>query len=302
MSGLVRKKLSSLEEAVAEIKSGDTVAIGGYYFCRHPMALIRAIVKAGLRDLTVVTSLSSIDADLLIAAGCVRKIIFGFISFDILGFAPNFRAKVEAGTLEAIDYADLPLMRSLEASSRELPYVVARGLTGSNLLDRHPARQIEGANGEKLLALPPIRPDVMLIHAQWSDRDGNLMLEGEGYDTELLKASRKVVATVERIVGRRELAVLNKLTVPRYSVDALVELPYGAHPCSCYPWYVHDVRHLLEYLEYSRQGKVADYIQRYVLDPSDHADYLERAGGMRRHMLLSKMMQRGIAYVREARQ
>ena len=294
-------KLATLEEAVAEIQSGDTVAIGGYYFCRHPVALVRAIVRAGIKDLTIVTPISTIDSDLLIGAGCVRKIIFGFVSFDILGLAPNFRQRAQEGTIEVLEYADLPLMRSLEASTRALPFMPARSLTGTNILDIHPARQIDGENGEKLISLPPIRPDVLLIHAQWADRSGNLLLEGEGYDTELLKASSKVVATVEGIVGRRELVQLGKLTVPRYSVDALVELPFGAHPCSCYPYYVHDLWHLLEYMDLARSGRFAEYLQRYVYDVVDHTDYLERVGGLRQTLKLEKLMRRGIANVRENR-
>ena len=294
------RKLASLDEAVAEIHSGDTVGIGGYYFCRHPIALVRAMVRAGLRNLTIVTPISSVDSDLLIGAGCVRKIIFGFVSFDILGLAPNFRSRIEDGSVDALEYADLPLMRSLEASTRALPFMPARGLTGTDILKIHPAKLIDGADGEKLISLPPIRPDVTLIHAQWADRSGNLLLEGDGYDTELLKASKKIVATVERIVGRRELVSLGKMTLPRYNVDALVELPYGAHPCSCYPYYVHDLWHLLEYMDYARSGRFADYLQRFVYDAPDHAEYLERVGGIRKTLQLEKLMRRGIAYVRES--
>lgn len=294
-------KLASLTEAVSHIKSGDTVAIGGYYFCRHPMALVREMVRAGLKDLTLVTPISSADSDLLIGAGCVKKIIFGFVAFEVLGLAPNFRRWSEQGKIEAIEYADLPLMRSLEASTRALPFMPARGLTGTNTLDIHPAKQIDGANGEKLLSLPPIRPDVMLIHAQWADRDGNLLIEGEGYDTELLKASNKVVATVEKIVGRREFVQLGKLTLPRYSVDALVELPFGAHPCSCYPWYVHDLWHLMEYVDLAKEGRFDEYLARYVFEPTDHADYLERVGGVRNHLRLEALMRRGIERVRSGR-
>ncbi len=293
-------KLASLAEAVSHIHSGDTVAIGGYYLCRHPIALVREMVRAGLKDLTLVTPISSVDSDLLIGAGCVKKIIFGFVAFEVLGLAPNFRRWAEQGKIEVLEYADLPLMRSLEASTRALPFMPARGLTGTNTLDFHPAKQIDGANGEKLLSLPPIRPNVMLIHAQWADRDGNLLIEGDGYDTELLKASEKVVATVEKIVGRRELVQLGKLTLPRYSVSALVELPFGAHPCSCYPWYVHDLWHLMEYVDLAQAGRFDEYLGKYVFEPKDHVDYLERVGGMRKSLKLEALMRRGIEQVRRA--
>ncbi len=295
MSAVKSMQTVSLKDAVSLIKSGDTVAIGGYYFYRHPMALVREIVRAGLKDLTIVTPLSAVESDLLIGAGCVKKIIFGFVSFDILGLAPQFRRRVEQGAVEVLEYGDLPLMRSLEASSRDLPFIPARSLTGTDLLARHPARQIDGADGEKLISLPPIRPDVMLIHAQWSDADGNLMIEGDGYDIELFKASRKVIASVERIVGRGELRQLGKATLPRYGVDALVEVRYGAHPCSCYPFYIHDLWHLAEYAEASRAGRFEEYLDRYVLSPKDHEDYLERIGGVRSLMRLERLMTRGIA-------
>lgn len=216
---------ASLEEAVASIRSGDTVAIGGAYFYRHPMALVRAIIRAGVKDLTLVVSLSSIESDLLIAAGAVKKIIFGFVSFDVLGLAPSFRKALESGAVEPMEYGDLPLMRSLEASTRELPYMIARSLTGTDLLRHHPAQSFLAETGETLLQLPPIRPDVFLIHAQWSDTLGNLIIEGESYDIEMAKASKSVIATVERVVGHRELSRLGKSTIPNYTVKALVELP-----------------------------------------------------------------------------
>lgn len=284
---------TTIESAIGSLEDGQTVGIGGYYFYRHPMAFVREIIRSGVKDLTLVTPLASIEADMLIGAGCVKKIIFGFVSFDVLGLAPNFRRACEEGALEALEYGDMPLMRSFEAASRDIPFLPTRCLTGTDLLERHPAEPFKAPDNETLMNVPQLTLDVMLVHGQWADGDGNLVIDGEGYDVEMVKAARRVYATVERIVGRGELRSLAGSHVPRYHVDALVESPFSAHPTSCYPRYAHDLWHLSEYVDYATSGRFDEYLQRHVHSTSTEAQYLETVGGPEKLLDLQLLMQAG---------
>lgn len=295
----VGSHLSTLPEAIADIRDGDTVAIGGYFFYRHPMALCREIIRQRKRGLTVVAPLSGVEADILIGAGCVRKITFGFLSLDMFGMAPNFRRKTESGEVEHEDYGDLALIRALEAAQRHVPYIATRAWIGSDMLAHHPGKVIE-AFGEKLLAVPALRPDVALVHCQWADTEGNMAIEGESYDIEMIKAARVVIATCERLVSAADLRRLGAPIVPRYRIEHLIHLPFGAHPCSCYPFHTQDMRHLLEYAQAAQtERSFAAYLDRYVFNLPEHADYLEAVGGVGKILKLEQLMARGIQFIRD---
>ena len=113
--------------------------------------------------------------------GCVKKVIFGFVSLDILGMAPSFRRKIESGEVEQSDYGDLALIRSLEAAQRKVSHVPIRAWIGSDMTAHHPGKVVDFF-GEKLFAVPALRPDVAIVHAQWADTSGNMILEGESYE------------------------------------------------------------------------------------------------------------------------
>jgi glutaconate CoA-transferase subunit A len=295
----VGANLTSLAEAVSSIGHGETVFVGGYFHYRHPMAAVREIIRHGKKNLTVIAPLSGMEADILIGASCVKKIIFGFLSLDIFGMAPSFRRKIESGEVEHSDYGDLALIRSLEATQRKVGHVAVRAWLGSDMLARHPGKVVE-VFGEKLLAVPALQPDVALVHAQWADTEGNLAIEGDSYDVDAIKAARRTIATVERLVAPQELRAMGKMIVPRYRVEQLVELPYGAHPSSCFPFYAHDVRHILEYAEAAQtEDALKAYLDHYVYGAKSHEAYLEAAGGVSRLLKLERIMNEGIRYIRE---
>ncbi len=295
----VGSNLTTLQEAVASIKDGETVFIGGYFHYRHPMAAVREIIRQKKRDLTIVVPLSGMEADILIGAGCVKKVIFGFLSLDVFGMAPSFRRKVESGEIEHSDYGDLALMRSIEAAARKVGHVATRAWLGSDMIAHHPGKVVE-VFGEKLLAVPAIQPDVALVHAQWADTEGSIVIEGESYDVEAVKAAGRVLATTERLLSPEQLRRLGKAVIPRYRIEHLVELPLGAHPSSCFPFYAHDMRHLLEYAECAQTEKgLEDYLKRYVHGPSSHESYLEMVGGVERVIKLERIMDAGIRYIRD---
>lgn len=136
--------------------------------------------------------------------------------------------------------------------------------------------------GEELVLVPALRPDIAILHAQYGDAHGNLHIEGPPVaDILFAKASKKVIATVEKLVPTEKLRETG-VTVPYFYVTALTEVPYGAHPTACYPFYAYDRRHTAEYYRFASEGAEVFrdlYLKPYVYGCASHAEYLEAIGG-----------------------
>ncbi len=271
MSGfhLGRDKRASLEEAAALVTDGALVALGGGLCARLPMALVRALVRAGRRDLHLVGSAHSIDVDLLIAAGAVKVCEESYVGFEQdLGLAPAFRRAAATGAVEARESCCATILTQLRAAEMGVPFLPVRGVKGTGIEQLHPeyARVSCPFTGQELVAVPPLRPDVALLHAPLGDARGNLHLD-QPYvlDERFATASAAVVATVDRLVSTEEVAAAG-VVVPAHVVAAVAEVPFGAHPSSCYPGYAYDRPHLQAYLEAAGAGEdaLAAYLDRYV--------------------------------------
>jgi glutaconate CoA-transferase subunit A len=263
-------KRASLADAVALVSDGAMVALGGGLCARLPMAMVRELVRQRRRGLHLIGSAHSIDVDLLVTAGAVRRCEESYVGFEQdLGLAPGYRRAAEAGTIEVAESCCATILAQLRAAEMGLPFLPVRGVRGSDIRRLHPeyAEITCPFTGEILVAVPALRPDVALLHAPAGDRYGNLHLE-QPYvlDERFASASRLVVATVDELVSTEEV-VRSGVTIPAHLVAAVAEVPYGAHPSSCYPRYAYDRGHLREYLTAAEAGAgdldkyVATYIQ-----------------------------------------
>ena len=260
-----RDKRASLTDAVSLVGDGATVALGGGLSARLPMALVRELVRQGRRGLHLVGSAHSIDVDLLVAAGAVRRLEESYVGFEQdLGLAPAYRRAAEAGTVEVAESCCATILAQLRAAEMGLPFLPVRGVRGSDIIRLHPeyAEITCPFTGETLVAVPPLRPDVALLHAPAGDRYGNLHLE-QPYvlDERFASASRSVVATVDELVSTDEVTAAG-VTIPAHLVAAVTEVPYGAHPSSCYPHYSYDRAHLREYVSAAQSGP--DDLEKYL--------------------------------------
>ena len=279
-------KRLGLDDLAALVQDGDCVAVGGGLSSREPMALVRALVRAGRKNLHVVGSAHGIDIDLLCGAGAVSKSSESYVGFEQdFGMAPNFRRACESGEVEMADGCCYTLVQQLRAAAYGLPFMPMRSVRGTSFSAMHPEYKTMTCpyTGEELLLVPALQPDVALIHAQYGDAHGNLRIEGPPV-TDILaaRASVKVVATVEKLVSNQELQALGGANVPYLYVAAMCEVPMGAHPTACYPMYAYDRTHTAAYYAAASAGREAferDYLQTYVLDCPDHAAYVERVGG-----------------------
>jgi glutaconate CoA-transferase subunit A len=277
-------KLVDLSAAAEVVPDGSLVALGGGLSARLPMALVRELVRRGRRGLDVVGSAHGIDVDLLVAAGAIAVCEESYVGFEQdFGLAPAYRRAAETGTIEIRESCCATILAQLRAAEFGLPFMPVRGVKGSDIRRLHPeyGEVTCPFTGETLVAVPPLRPDVALIHAPLGDRRGNLHLE-QPYvlDERFAAASRNVVATVERIASTEEEVAAAGVTIPAHFVTAVAEMPYGAHPTSCYPQYAYDRQHIAEYVQRATAGggELAGYLDRYVMGAPTEEAYRKLVG------------------------
>ena len=253
------RPLSVVGELVAD---GTTVAVGGTWTSARPMAAVRELIRAGRRDLTVVSLTASLELDLLVGAGAARRAVFCFASLGPFGLAPRVRAAAEAGRLELDEHTGHGLTVALEASSRGLDFLPFHGPVGTALAGRYPtvASPVSGEPVEVSAALPV---DVALLHAEAATPDGHVLLpRSVGIDVLTARAADRVVVTAERVVERLPEPAGARYLSPS-EVHAVVEAPWGAHPLACAPQYGLDWRTLLDY---SRRASTAEGFAEWLAD------------------------------------
>ena len=263
-TGKVRD-LAALDEFVSD---GSSIFVGGFTVHRVPMALVREVIRHGPRNLTVWSHIGGVAIEFLVAAGLVDVVRSSYVGFDILGPAPHFRDSLRDGSLTYIEETEATLMFGMKATQYRLPFMPTRALVGSEIVVARDDLQEYDCplSGERLVAVPPVSADVALVHAQAADSAGNLALYGTvGNDVEIIKVSRRVVASVERVVSSAELARRpEQVLVPGHLVDVVIEVPGGAAPTSCLPAYRADLGALLDYLHAAEEGRTAAYLRNWV--------------------------------------
>jgi acyl CoA:acetate/3-ketoacid CoA transferase alpha subunit len=246
-------KLTTLDEAVAEIESGMTIGIGGWGSRRKPMALVRALLRTNVTDLTVVTY-GGPDLGLLCSAGKVNKAYYGFVSLDSPPFYDPWFAKARtSGSIIAREMDEGMLRCGLQAAAQRLPFLPIRAGLGSSVIDfwdgelstvTSPYPAPDGGH-ETLLAMPALRLDAALVHLNIGDARGNAAYTGIDpyFDDLFLMAADRRILSVERVFGTDELVNSvppQALLVNRMMVDRVVEAPNGAHFTTAEPDYRRD--------------------------------------------------------------
>lgn len=272
----------ALDEALEVVQDGAVVGIGGAVTSAHPMALVRALARRRVRDLTVVAPTGGIEVDLLIAAGCVRQVVSSYVGVEgVAGVGPIYRTAVESGEVEMIDLDEAHCVMGLRAAGHRLPFLPWRGGVGTSFPSLNPSlvEFDDPVSGQPLLAIPAIELDVALIYAERADAYGNVQFAGSpNMDVLMAAAAERVVVQVERIVSTEEIRRRPEST--RFWRDtAVVRAPFGTHPYSSGSMTA-DEDHLREFTRAAREGGAAlsNYMQRFVKSPRDHDDYLETVG------------------------
>jgi glutaconate CoA-transferase subunit A len=274
-------KRMSVDAIVDQLRDGMTIAIGGWATRRKPMALVRAIARSNLKDLTVI-AYGGPDVGVLAACGKLRQVIFAFVSMDQIPIEPHFKAARQAG-LDVWEMDEGMLHWGLRAAAMHLPFLPTRVGIGTAIAEDPRFKTIKSpyGDGETLIAMPAIKPDVALLHVHRSDEKGNILtLSPDPFFDELMaRAAGQTFVTTEKLVTTAELdlpANARYHLVERPLITGVAEAPFGAHPTSAAPDYQLDLAHLRNYA--AAEGEAWDaYRQRFV--DADAESYLAAVGG-----------------------
>jgi glutaconate CoA-transferase subunit A len=259
------------------------------------MALVRELIRQARTGLGLVCLVGGIAVDWLSAAGVLDRFIGAAVSMEQFGLCQQYRKAVESGRIRVEELSETALNARLGAGARNLPFLPTRGMLGSDLIDLNEnlVRFQDPFDGETLVACRALVPDVAFLHAHRADSRGNVQIEPTIRWPDLgifPKAAKKVVVTVEQIVDSEVLRRNPDRTVlPGFAVDAVVEVPYGAHPTSFFPGYGYDRAFHLEWVQVARDDEAAEaFLDRYVRGPVTQSDYLAAVGGASRLVELTR--------------
>lgn len=283
----MQEKLTTIEEAIAKVENGHIVALQTMATVASPMALVRELIRQQKRELGLVVLVGGIPVDWLAAAGVINRLIGAAVTMEQFGLCQQYRQAVEQGRIRVEEISESVLNARLGAGARNLPFLPTRGAIGTDLMKENPdnMKLLEDPfGGLPVIACRALVPDVALIHAHRADRYGNIQYEPTALWPDLgimPKAAKQVIVSVEEIVDTEVLRRNPDRTVlPGFMVDAVVEIPYGAHPTSFYPNYGYDSAFHRQWTSVSRDNdKTADFIESYINTPANQLEYLEAIGG-----------------------
>jgi glutaconate CoA-transferase subunit A len=286
-------KVVTLREAISEhVRDGMTVALEGFGHL-IPFAAGHEIIRQGRRDLTLCRMTPDIIADQLIGAGCVSKLVASFFASGSAGSLHEIRRRVEEQDpepLEVEEYSHYGLFCRYQAGASKLPFFPLRSYAGSDLPQLNPRiQQVESPYGEgRVYVVPPLNPDVTLIHAQRADRLGNVQVWGIlGAQQEAVFAAGRAIVTVEEVVDAELVrSDPNRTLIPAHAVDAVVHCPQGAHPSYAQGYYDRDSAFYREWTPISRdRQRLLAWLEEWVHGLPDRTAYIDKLGAERWHGL-----------------
>jgi len=280
-------KVKSLQEAVSWIEDGMRVAFGGFAIYQRPLAFVREIIRQGKKDLTVIGMQSSIEIDLLAAAGCIRAVETSYVGLEKYGLALNFRRKVQNGEIKVLEYPEFACWDRFRANREGLPFWAADYLGGSEIAKRNQTIKQFACpiTGKPLWAIPAANADVAVVHSYAGDRYGNIKIKKrhmfpQSIDKAIVGGCDKVLVTVEKIIDTEDICKDPETThILAFKTSCISEVPYGAHPTSALGCYGTDDAAFEEYVQAAKSPKEMEaYLARYVYNVADHEAYLKLVG------------------------
>lgn len=282
------KRLSMRDAIARYVQDGMSVAIEGFTACIC-FAAGHEIIRQRRRDLTLIRMTPDLIYDQMVAAGVARKMIFSYLGNPGVGSLNAIRRAVEQGVpqpLELEEYSHYGMVGRYIAGASRLPFFPLRSYAGSDMPRVNPLiRTVEDPySGAPIAVVPPLNPDVAIIHAQRADVSGNTHLWGLiGSQKEVAFAARRRIVVVEEIVDESVIrSDPNRTIIPGLIVDAVVHEPFGAHPSYAQGYYDRDNQFYLEWDRISRSHEqVVAWLEEWVYGVPDRAAYLEKLGAER---------------------
>ncbi|HCE17935.1 MAG TPA: 3-oxoadipate--succinyl-CoA transferase subunit A [Anaerolinea thermolimosa] len=276
-------KLCSLAEAISRyVHDGDLVYLAGFTHL-IPFAAGHEIIRQGRKDLVLARATPDLIYDQMAAAGCARKIIFSYMGNPGVGSLKVLRRLLEAGRLEWEEYSHFGMITRLQAGASGLPFLPMNPTAATDLEQANPLyrRVTDPYSGREVIVVPPLQPDVAVIHVQRADARGNAHIWGIiGEQKEAAFAARRVIITAEEIVSEEVIrSDPNRTLIPEFIVDAVCHVPYCAHPSYTQGYYDRDNAFYLQWDEISEtESAVQAYLNEWVFGVPDRNAYWEKLG------------------------
>lgn len=269
-------KVVTAKEAIASIRSGMTIGIGGWGSRRKPMALVRELLHSDVTDLTVV-SFGGPDVGLLAKSGKIKKLVFGFVSLDSIPLDPLFSAERQAGRIETEEIDEGMVVAGLRAAAQRLDFLPIRAGLGSGVLLANPhLHTIKSPYSDDIyVAMRALTLDVALIHVNRADPHGNGQFLGPDpyFDDLFAMAAEKTIMSTEQIIPTEKFldeGSFHTLFINRMFVSQVVETPQGAHFTTCAPDYERDEAFQKQYVESARDPEAwATFAQTFLSGSED---------------------------------
>lgn len=300
----MRDKRIDLAEAAALVPDGATLSFGGFTTQRHPMAFIYELIRLGRRDLYLFGHSPGGDWDILIGAGCVKRVELAYEAdeaFNTIG--PRWRSAVERGEIEWEDYSNFAMVSRFTAGAMGTPFMPIRSLLGSDVLDvktltdeqrsadpRTSPKKLHVMESpfkadDRVVLVPAIHTEFTVLHVQKATAQGIVRIEGQTFaDVQQALCADTLIVTAEEIVEEEDLRKEpERNLIPYLAVNHICHVPFGAHPYSVFNYYDYDPRQLKAYHDSAKDDEAfQQYLDAFVYGVKSHQEYLEAVGGTAR--------------------
>jgi glutaconate CoA-transferase subunit A len=297
-------KIAGLAEAAALVPNGASISFGGFTTQRHPMAFIYELIRLKRRDLYLFGHSPGGDWDILIGAGCVKRVELAYEAdeaFNTIG--PRWRLAVQRGEIEWEDYSNFSMVARFTAGAMGIPFMPVRSLLGSDVLARqalsdeqraadprtppkkHHVMESPFNPDDRVVLVPAIHTEFGVLHVQKASADGTIRIEGQTFaDVQQALCADVVIVTAEEIVAEETLRRQpERNLLPYFVVKHVCHVPFGAHPYAVFNYYDYDPRQLkLYHAEAEDDATFRQYLERFVYGAKDQPAYLEAVGGAAR--------------------
>jgi glutaconate CoA-transferase, subunit A len=276
-------KLCSLSDAVSRfVQDGDCAYLAGFTHL-IPFAAAHEIIRQGRKNLILARATPDLVYDQMVAAGCAQKLIFSYMGNPGVGSLRMVRAAVEKGELAWEEYSHFGMISRLQAGATGLPFMPMNDTAAVDLERANPQirRVKDPYSGKEVVVVPPLCPDVAIVHVQRADEQGNAHLWGIiGEQKEAAFAAKRVIVTAEEIVDEAVIrSDPNRTLIPEFIVDAVCHVPYCAHPSYTQGYYDRDNDFYLEWDKITESaGSTREYLEEWVYGVSDRNAYWEKLG------------------------
>ncbi len=276
-------KLTTLTKAIETlVHDGDTIYAAGFTHL-IPYAAGHEIIRQKRKDLVLARATPDLIYDQMVAAGCARKIIFSYIGNPGVGSLRIIRSEIESGHLEFEEYSHFSMISRLQAGASGLPFIPMNQTAAEDLEHANPQyrRITDPYSGREVVVVPPLIPDVAIVHVQRADKYGNAQIWGIlGEQKEAAFAAEKVIITAEEIVDEEVIrSDPNRTLIPAFIVDSVCHVPYCAHPSYTQGYYDRDNAFYMQWDKISESpDEVKRYLDEWVYGISDRQAYWEKLG------------------------